>query len=261
MARNSQQLIGVDIGGTGVKAGIVDLSTGQLEGTRVRIETPQPATPTAVTEAVALLVQELEDRNSAPGLEAPVGVTFPGIVHHGVARSAANVHSSWIGMDIKALFTQRLGRPVAVLNDADAAGLAEVRYGSGRGIDGTTLMITLGTGIGSAYIFDSKLIPNAELGHLQVGGSRAETRVSATARERDELNWQEYSLLLQRYLSHVEFLFSPELFIVGGGISERADEYLPLLNLATPIVTATLGNDAGIVGAALETALHHELAF
>jgi polyphosphate glucokinase len=170
--------------------------------------------------------------------------------------------SSWIDLDIDTLFTQRLLRPVQVINDADAAGLAEVRYGAGRGLDGTVLVITLGTGIGSAFIFDGKLVPNSELGHLEVDGFDAETKASAVAREQNGLTWEEYSVVLQRYFSHVEFLISPELFIVGGGISNRANQYLPLLKLGVPIVPAELKNDAGIndagiVGAALQVAMHH----
>jgi len=253
-------LIGIDIGGTGIKGGIVDLKKGKLLGERFRVPTPQPATPEAVAEAVALVVAELSARPEAPEAGSPVGVTFPGIIQHGVVHSAANVDKSWLDTDIDALLTARLGRPVEVINDADAAGLAEARYGAGAGVSGTVLVITLGTGIGSAFIFDGKLVPNAELGHLEIDGHDAESKASAVARERDGLSWDEYSVLLQRYFSHVEFLFSPELFIVGGGISKRADEYLPNLKLRTPIVPAVLRNEAGIVGAALEIALQHKLA-
>ncbi|MDR6989400.1 polyphosphate glucokinase [Paenarthrobacter nitroguajacolicus] len=253
-------LIGIDIGGTGIKGGIVDLKKGKLIGDRFRVPTPQPATPEAVAEVVAQIVEELSSRPDAPAADSPVGVTFPGIIQHGVVNSAANVDKTWLGTDIDATFTKRLGRPVEVINDADAAGLAEARYGAGEGVDGTVLVITLGTGIGSAFIFNGQLVPNAELGHLEVDGHDAETKASAVARERDGLSWDEYGVLLNRYLQHVEFLFSPELFIVGGGISKRSDEYFPHLELRTKIVTAKLKNDAGIVGAALEVALHHKLA-
>ncbi|SEQ98149.1 polyphosphate glucokinase [Arthrobacter sp. OV608] len=253
-------LIGIDIGGTGIKGGIVDLKKGKLLGDRFRVPTPQPATPESVAEAVALVVSELSARPEAPAAGSPVGVTFPGIIQHGVVHSAANVDKAWLNTDIDALLTERLGRPVEVINDADAAGLAEARYGAGAGVSGTVLVITLGTGIGSAFIFNGKLVPNAELGHLEIDGHDAETKASAVARERDGLSWDEYSVLLQRYFSHVEFLFSPELFIVGGGISKRADEYLPNLKLRTPIVPAVLRNEAGIVGAAIEIALKHKLA-
>jgi len=253
-------LIGIDIGGTGIKGGIVDLKKGKLVGDRFRVPTPQPATPESVAETVAEVVAELSARPDAPAPDSPVGVTFPGIIQHGVVHSAANVDKSWLNTDIDALLTTRLGRPVEVINDADAAGLAEARYGAGGGVQGTVLVITLGTGIGSAFIFDGKLVPNAELGHLEIDGFDAESKASAVARERDGLSWTEYSVLLQRYFSHVEFLFSPELFIVGGGISKRADEYLPHMKLRTPIVPAELKNDAGIVGAAIEVALTHNLA-
>ncbi|GAB4100436.1 polyphosphate--glucose phosphotransferase [Sinomonas halotolerans] len=258
--KKARYVIGVDIGGTGIKGGIVDLKKGQLVGDRVRIDTPQPATPHAVAEVVAQIVDELGRRDGAPAGDSPVGVTFPGIIQHGVSRSAANVDKSWLDFGIDALFTDRLGRPVEVINDADAAGLAEVRYGAGKGVDGTVLVITLGTGIGSAFVFNGQLVPNAELGHLEVDGHDAETKASAVARERAGLGWSEYAVLLQRYFSHVEFLFSPELFIVGGGISKRSDEYLPLMELRTPIVPAMLKNEAGIVGAALQVAIHHKLA-
>lgn len=257
--KKSKYVIGVDIGGTGIKGGIVDLKKGKLVGDRVRIDTPRPAAPEPVADVVAKIVEELTARDAAPDRESPVGVTFPGIIQHGVARSAANVDKSWVDFEIDKYFTEHLGRPVEVINDADAAGLAEVRYGAGKGVDGTVLVITLGTGIGSAFVFNGQLVPNAELGHLEVDGFDAETKASAVARERDGIGWEDYSVRLQRYFSHVEFLFSPELFIVGGGISKRADEYLPRLKLRTPIVPAELKNEAGIVGAALQVAIHHHL--
>ncbi|WP_104117463.1 polyphosphate--glucose phosphotransferase [Arthrobacter sp. B1805] len=248
-------VIGVDIGGTGIKGGIVDLEKGVIVGERYRIPTPKPSTPEAVAEVVAQIVTELSSRPEGPAADVPVGVTFPAIIQHGVARSAANVDKSWVNTDVDALFTRVLGRDVHVINDADAAGLAEVRYGAGKGKMGTVLVITLGTGIGSAFIFDGILVPNAELGHLEIDGHDAETRASAVARERDGIDWDEYAVRLQRYFSHVEFLFSPELFIVGGGISKRSSEYLPSLQLRTPIIPAQLKNHAGIVGGALQAAL------
>ncbi|WP_171585372.1 MULTISPECIES: polyphosphate--glucose phosphotransferase [unclassified Arthrobacter] len=249
-------VIGIDIGGTGIKGGIVDLVAGEIVGERYRVPTPQPSTPEAVAEVVAQIVAELSTRPNAPAADVPIGVTFPAIIQHGIARSAANVDQSWVNTDVDGLFSKVLGRDVHVINDADAAGLAEVRYGAGKGVDGTVLVITLGTGIGSAFIFDGKLVPNAELGHLEIDGYDAETRASAVARERDGIDWDEYAVRLQRYFSHVEFLFSPELFIVGGGISKRSQEYLPGLNLRTRIIPAQLKNQAGIVGAALQAALH-----
>ncbi|WP_234751744.1 polyphosphate--glucose phosphotransferase [Arthrobacter ramosus] len=245
--------IGVDIGGTGVKGGIVNLEKGEILWGCVRLATPQPADPESVGDVVRQLVDELTAGSEA-GRDSTVGVTFPGIVQHGTSRSAANMDRTFIDFDIGTHFSDRIRRPVAVLNDADAAGLAEARYGAGKGTCGTVLVITLGTGIGSALIFDGNVVPNVELGHISIDGHDAETRASAVARERDGLGWQEYSVRLQRYLSELEFMFSPELIIVGGGISQRADEYLPHLNLRTPVVPAKLRNDAGIVGAAIQAA-------
>jgi polyphosphate glucokinase len=247
--------IGIDIGGTGIKGGIADLRKGKLASERVRIATPKPATPYSVAEVVAAITAELDSLPEAPAPDSPVGVTFPAIIRHGVALSAANVDKAWIGTDVDALLTGKLGRPVQLINDADAAGVAEVRYGAGKGVGGTVLVITLGTGIGSAFIFNGQLVPNAELGHLELDGFDAESRASATARERDGLDWDGYAQRLQRYFSHLEFLFSPELFIVGGGISKRSEDFLPKLKLKTPIVPAVLKNNAGIAGAALQASL------
>lgn len=254
------QVIGVDIGGTGIKGGIVHLEEGELVGDPLRVETPRPAAPEPVAEALGRMVEEISDRDSAPDADTPIGVTFPGIIQHGVARSAANVDESWIEFEVDKFLSERLGRPVEVINDADAAGLAEVRYGAGKGVDGTVLVVTLGTGIGSALVFNGHLVPNTELGHLEIDGFDAESKASAVAREREGIGWEDYSVRLQRYFSHLEFLLSPELFIVGGGISERADEYLPRLKLRTPIITAELKNEAGIVGCALQAAIHNKLA-
>lgn len=250
----AHHVIGIDIGGTGIKGGSVNLNEGRLQGPCVRLDTPKPATPHAVADVVSQIVGELAIRHESEASISSVGVTFPGIVQHGISRSAANMHRTFIDFDINSFLTERLHRPVTVVNDADAAGLAEARYGAGRGTGGTVLVITLGTGIGSALIFEGNLIPNAELGHLSIDGFNAEFRASALAREREGLTWEEYSVLLRRYLSQLEFIFSPELFIVGGGISQRADEYLPLIKLGTPIVPAALKNDAGIVGAAMQAA-------
>ncbi|PYI38600.1 polyphosphate--glucose phosphotransferase [Arthrobacter psychrolactophilus] len=256
---SASTVIGIDIGGTGIKGGIVDLDSGEVLGDRYRIPTPTPSTPQAVAKVVKEIVDELMTREHAPHEDAPVGITFPAIISHGVARSAANVDKSWIDADVDSIFTKELGRDVQVMNDADAAGLAEARYGAGKDVDGTVLVITLGTGIGSAFIYDGKLIPNVELGHLELDGFNAESKASASARERDDISWDEYSQRLQRYFSHVEFLFSPELFIIGGGISKRSEDYLPQLKLRTKIITAELKNNAGIVGGALQAAVHFKL--
>ncbi|HET8795907.1 MAG TPA: ROK family protein [Arthrobacter sp.] len=247
-------VIGVDIGGTGIKGGIVDVESGAVIGDRYRVSTPKPSTPEAVARCVKDIVDELSTRDMAPAGGSPVGVTFPAIISHGIARSAANVDKSWIGTDVDTLFTDILGREVEVMNDADAAGLAEARWGAGKDVGGVVLVITLGTGIGSAFIMDGLLVPNAELGHLEIDGYDAESRASASAREREGLSWKEYGVRLQRYFSHVEFLFSPELFIIGGGISKRSEDFLPLLDLRTKIIPAKLKNNAGIVGAALHSA-------
>lgn len=247
--------LGIDIGGTGIKGGIVQLGegpkTGRLVGDRFRIATPQPAVPEAVAEVLTEIVAELDARPGSPSRTLPVGIDFPAVIQRGVCQTATNMDASWIGTDVDALFSAALQRPVSTVNDADAAGLAEVRYGAGRGVQGTVLVITLGTGIGSGLFRDGELVPNLELGTIELDGAVAETRSSAAARERDGLDWPAYAERLQRYFSYVERIFYPDLIIVGGGISRRPDDYLPLLDLRSPIVPAALKNNAGIVGAAL----------
>ena len=248
----SQCGIGIDIGGTGTKGGIVDLTTGQLVGERFRIPTPQPATPEAVAGVVKQIVDELQSRPEAPAPDSHVGIVFPAIIKNGVALSAANVDKSWINTNVDALMTETLGREVEALNDADGAGLAEAHYGAGKGKEGLVMVITLGTGIGSAMILNGQLVPNAELGHLEIDGHDAETKASAAAREREQLPWKKWAKnRLQRYFSHVEFLFSPSLFVIGGGVSKNSEKFLPYLELRTPVEIAALRNNAGIVGAAL----------
>ncbi len=238
--------LGVDIGGTGMKAAPVDLDVGDFAAERVRERTPHPATPQSVADALARVV------SSFPVSDAPVGVTMPGIVRHGVVGSAANIDAGWIGTDADALFSRTLGRAVHVVNDADAAGLAEATYGAARGRRGLVLVTTLGTGIGSALVHDGRLVPSSELGHLELDGHVAEHRAANSAREREELTMEAWAERLNRFYRHLERLFSPDLFVVGGGISKKADDFLPLLRLDTEIVPATLRNRAGIVGAALE---------
>lgn len=248
----SQCGIGIDIGGTGTKGGIVDLATGRLVGERFRIPTPQPATPEAVAGVVKQIVDELQSRPEAPAPDSHVGIVFPAIIKNGVALSAANVDKSWINTNVDALMTETLGREVEALNDADGAGLAEAHYGAGKGKEGLVMVITLGTGIGSAMILNGQLVPNAELGHLEIDGFDAETKASAAAREREQLPWKKWAKKrLQRYFSHVEFLFSPSLFVIGGGVSKNSEKFLPYLELRTPVEIAALRNNAGIVGAAL----------
>jgi polyphosphate glucokinase len=243
---------GIDIGGSGIKGAPVDLVAGEFTDERLRIPTPQPSTPSAVAEVVADIVSEF---GAASG-ELPVGVTFPAVIQHGVARTAANVDSSWIGTDVDALFTERLQRPVHVVNDADAAGVAEARFGAARGTHGTVIVATLGTGIGSALLIDGHLVPNTELGHLEIDGYDAETRAADSARDREDLSWEKWAVRLQRYFGVIEDLFWPDLIVVGGGVSKKSDRFLPLLHLRAPIVPAQLRNDAGIIGAA---SLAHEL--
>ncbi|HEX5510597.1 MAG TPA: ROK family protein [Actinomycetales bacterium] len=236
------QAVGVDIGGSGIKGAPVDLAAGELAADRIRIETPQPATPDAVAEVVAQIVGQCPD--------GPVGVTFPAVIQHGVARTAANVDRSWIDTDVEELLRSATGRAVAVVNDADAAGLAEARWGAARDVDGVVIATTLGTGIGSALLLDGELVPNTELGHIEVDGHDAETRAADAARDREDLSWEHWAKRLQRYYETLERLFWPDLFVVGGGVSKKHEKFLPLLELRTPIVPATLRNNAGIVGAA-----------
>lgn len=238
---------GVDIGGSGIKGAPVDLGAGTFGADRRRIPTPQPSTPEAVAEVVAEVVTGFGE---AAGARA-VGVTFPAVIQHGIARTAANVDRGWIGQDVDTLLTGRLGRAVHVVNDADAAGYAEARYGAAKGVDGVVFMATLGTGIGSALIVDGVLVPNTELGHLEVGGRDAETRAADSVRENEDLSWEYWAKRLQKYFTAVENLFWPDLIIVGGGVSRKSARFLPLLSLRSPIVPAVLLNDAGIIGAAL----------
>ena len=238
---------GIDIGGSGVKGAPVDLDTGTLAGERVRLPTPQPSTPQEVAKVVAEIV-------GSSGWSGPLGVTVPAVVTHGTTRTAANIDHAWIGADAQALLSEATGRDVTVVNDADAAGYAEARFGAARGHHGTVLVTTLGTGIGTALIYDGRLVPNTELGHLEIDGHDAEHRASDAARDRDDLSWEKWATRLQRYYQTLEKLFWPDLFVVGGGVSKKADKFLPLLALQTPIVPAALRNEAGIVGAALRAA-------
>lgn len=236
--------VGIDIGGTGTKGGLVDLDRGGLIGDRLRHDTPQPATPTAVADTVADLVAAL-------GHVGPVGLTVPGVVRQGVVTTAANIDPSWVGTDALALFERRLGVDCLVLNDADAAGLAEMRFGAAKDHDGVVLVITLGTGIGSALFADGVLVPNTELGHLIFEGAAAERYAAGAARRRDALSWEQWGRRVGAYLAHLERLFSPDLFVIGGGVSKRSESFFGYLEVETPVVAAALRNTAGIVGAAL----------
>ncbi|MZE78352.1 polyphosphate--glucose phosphotransferase [Streptomyces xinghaiensis] len=242
------RVLGVDIGGSGIKGAPVDLERGDLAEERHKVLTPQPATPEAVVECVAEVAGHF-------GWTGPVGVTFPGVVTGGITRTAANVDPGWIGRDTRSLLADRLGLPVTVLNDADAAGVAEMAFGAGRGRNGTVIMLTLGTGIGSAVFTGGQLVPNTELGHLELDGHDAETRAASRAKEDEDLSWADWARRLERYLTHVEMLFSPDLFIIGGGVSRKAEKYLPLIEgVRAEMVPAELRNNAGIVGAAMTAA-------
>ncbi len=241
----AKKAIGIDVGGTGIKAAIVDTKTGELLSERLRVETPKGGEP----EAIAMVARDLVDRlNPKPGLA--VGICFPAVVRHGFTQSAANVSEEWIGLNAHSLFESHLGRHVHVLNDADAAGVAEMKFGAGKRAPGLTIMTTLGTGIGSALFYNGVLIPNSELGHLEIDGHDAELRAAFSAKEREELSFEDWAKRLQRYYQTLERLFSPDLFIVGGGISKSHQEFLPLIELNTKIVPATTKNAAGIIGAA-----------
>lgn len=238
--------IGIDIGGTGIKGGVVDLGTGELISDRIKLPTPGGGKPDDIVKTT----KEIVDRLAAKDPHAPVGVCFPAIVKSGVTLSAANVSKHWIGLHAEELFEKTLDRSIHFVNDADAAGFAESRFGAAQGVTGLVLMTTLGTGIGSALIHDGVLVPNAELGHLEIDGHDAETRASYSAKEREGLDWHKWAKRLQKYYSTLEFLFSPDLFIVGGGVSKSYQEFLPLLDLTTKIVPAVHRNNAGILGAA-----------
>lgn len=238
---------GVDVGGSAVKGCTVDLHRGTLDDERLRIPTPQQATPEGVAELVAAITGDF-------GWHGPMGVTLPCVVKQGVALTAANVDRSWVGTDAAALFSEYCRAPVTVLNDADAAGLAEMRFGAGRDRDGVVVLLTFGTGIGSALFLDGELIPNTEFGHLQVDGVDAEDRAAASARDSEALSWADWAPRVSRYLQVLENLLWTDLIILGGGVSKKADRWLPLLECRTPVVAAALRNDAGIVGAAAAAA-------
>ena len=236
---------GVDVGGSGVKGGIVDLDTGQLIGDRFKLLTPQPATPKAVAKTIAEVVRHF-------GWTEPLGVTYPGVVTNGVVQTAANVDKSWIGTNAAEVIGAALdGQQVTVLNDADAAGLAEVKFGAGKDQDGVIILLTFGTGIGSAVMHNGVLLPNTEFGHLEVGGMEAEHRAASSVKEKKDLSYKEWAPEVSRVLTAIENAMWPDLFIAGGGISRKADKWLPLLEIRTPIVAAALQNTAGIVGAAV----------
>jgi polyphosphate glucokinase len=238
--------LGIDIGGSGIKGAPVDLANGQFAKDRLRYENPRLSSPKAVVDIVVRIAEHFADDTG----DSPIGVTLPAVVTSGVVRTAANIDPAWIGTDAQSLLSNRLGRPVTVVNDADAAGLGELQFGAARNAVGLVLVSTLGTGIGSALFYDGVLIPNSELGHLEIDGREAEHRAASSVKDDKNLSWQEWAERLQRYYSHVENLLWPDLIVVGGGVSRKADKFLPLLHLRAPIVAAQLQNSAGIIGAA-----------
>ena len=243
--------IGVDIGGTGIKGALVDVETGELVSSREKIATPRGGRPDDILAATVELVSRFGE--SADGV--PIGVTFPAVVRNGRTMTAANVSDEWVGLKAEELFEKALGRDIHFVNDADAAGYAEARYGAAKGVEGLVILTTLGTGIGSAFLYNGELVPNTELGHLEIDGREAEP-LERGPRE-GKLSWKNWAKRLTRFYDHVEFLFSPELFIVGGGVSKQHEEFLPLIKIDTPLVPATLRNNAGILGAAALAAKPH----
>jgi polyphosphate glucokinase len=241
----AKKAIGIDIGGTGIKGALVDVKEGKLLTDRVRMETPEGGRPDDISKVVKSIVRELR-----PDKTTPVGICFPAVVQHGVSKSAANVSTEWIDYDADAHFTETLGRSVHMLNDADAAGYAEAKFGAAKKQKGLTILTTLGTGIGTALIYNGVLVPNSELGHLPLNGHDAEKLAAFSAKERENLSWEQWAERLQAYYSLLEALLVPDLFIVGGGVSKEHEFFLPLLNLKTTIVPAELKNAAGIIGAA-----------
>jgi polyphosphate glucokinase len=237
-------VFGIDVGGSGIKGAPVDTETGELVAERMRIKTPRPARPEAIVETAVEVVRR-------SGWEGPVGCGFPAVIKGGVVRTAANIDEAAIGFDLREKLAQELGTPVRVINDGDAAGLAEMRWGAGRGVEGVVLMLTLGTGIGSSLFVGGRLVPNTEFGHIEIRGKDAELRASDSARKREDLSWHEYAGRLDEYLHKVEDLLWPDLIVIGGGISKKSEKFLPHLTSRTTVVPAQMLNEAGIAGAAL----------
>jgi len=240
-------VLGVDIGGTGIKGALVNTKTGTLASERFRLETPQPATPKNVTATFKKVVEHFD-------YDGPIGCGFPAVMKNGVAFTASNIHKDWIGTDAASIFSKATGCKVSVLNDADVAGVAEIKFGVGEGVSGTIILITIGTGLGSAIFLDGQLLPNSEFGHIYLKGHKhvAEKYASNSARKKDDLKYEEWAVRFKEYLEHLQFLFTPDLFILGGGASKKYEKYDQVLaSVRTKIVTAEMLNEAGIIGAAL----------
>ncbi len=242
------EILGIDIGGSGIKGAPVNVETGQLTAERFRLPTPQPATPKAVSKIVAKVARHFN-------WHAPIGITFPAVVQNGITMSAANVDERWIGAPAQQLLAKATGCPVLVLNDADAAGIAEITFGAGKEHPGTVMILTLGTGIGSAIFVNGVLVPNTELGHLEMGGMDAEDYASDRVRKTENLSWKRWGKRVNKYLALLERLFSPDLFIIGGGVSKKFERYAEFLTPHAPVMPAELRNEAGIVGAAMAAAI------
>ena len=238
------RVFGIDVGGSGIKGAPVDTETGELLAERVRIKTPRPARPEAIVGTAVEVVRQ-------SGWDGPVGCGFPAVIKGGVVRTAANIDRAAVGFDLQGRLEQELGNPVRVINDGDAAGLAEMRWGAGRGVEGLVLMLTLGTGIGTSLFMGGRLVPNTELGHIEIRGKDAEYRASDSARKREDLSWREYAERLDEYLHRIEDLLWPDLIVIGGGISKKSEKFLPHLSARTRVVPAQMLNEAGIAGAAL----------
>lgn len=250
----SMILLGIDIGGSGIKGAPVDTVTGELTAERSRIATPNPSTPDAVAEVIGQTLAKF------PEIGGPIGITFPGVVKAGRVLTAANVDPQWQGFEAATFFTAKLGRPAMVMNDADAAGLAEIRFGAGRGVAGVVVLLTLGTGIGSAVFLDGKLLPNTEFGHIEIRGKDAESRAAARIREEKDLGWQEWGEKVGEVVARLASLLNPDLFIIGGGVSRKSDKFIPVVQsmVKVPVVPAQLLNAAGLVGAATVAAESHQ---
>lgn len=242
----SKHAIGIDVGGTGIKGALVDVAAGELLSERIKYPTPENATPDDIVDAIGLIIADI-----GPAADAvPLGVCVPSVVRHGVTKTAANISDTWIDFPAEEYLEKALGRQIVFLNDADAAGVAEAHYGVAKDVPGLVIVTTLGTGIGSAFLFNGELVPNSELGHLELDGAVVETTTSRLAAERDELDFPAWAERLQRFYTHVIRTFSPDLIVVGGGVSKQAENFLPLITIDTPIVAAELRNNAGIQGAA-----------
>lgn len=254
MSKKTGLPLGIDVGGSGIKGAPVDLTTGEFASKRKRIDTPAKSTPEAVADVIDQIVDQFDDVRG----DSPIGITIPGVVTRGVVRSAANIDKSWLDFEAEKMLEEKLGHDVVLVNDADAAGVAELHYGAAKGQKGLVILTTLGTGIGTALIHDGVLIPNSELGHLELDGFDAEKRAASSIKDIEGLSYPEWTKRLQRYYSHLENLLWPDLIVVGGGVSKDAEQFLPLLELRTRIVPATLQNKAGIIGAAHLAQEYHD---